>query len=90
MALHPLFAEICGAFGMKERDTYRGWEIEPPRWPKPWTATGPNYDAWTGDEEGGGWSHNGHCADAPTREALIEEIDIWFEENEPDTSKGAR
>lgn len=62
-------------------DTYRGWEIEPPRWPKPWTATGPNYDAWTGDEEGGGWLDNGQKADAPTREALIEEIDIWFEEN---------
>ncbi len=68
-----------GRLGMTERDTYRGWEIEPPRWPKPWTATGPNYDAsYEGPEDG--WVSNGHCADAPTREALLEEIDIRIEE----------
>lgn len=80
MPLHPLFAEICGAFGMTERDTYRGWEIRRGRWPEPdWLATGPNYDAWTEGE--GEWVDNGQRADAPTREALICEIDDWFERN---------
>jgi hypothetical protein len=72
--------EAASLAGERLPDFYRGWTIEPPHWPKPWTATGPNYDAWTGDEEGGGWSDNGHKADAPTREALIEEIDIRIEE----------
>lgn len=68
---------------MTERVTYRGWEIHQGRWPEPaWMATGPNYDAWTEGE--GEWVDNGHRADAPTREALIQEIDIWFEENGED------
>lgn len=86
MALHPIFAEIFASLGMTkpvtpEPDTYRGWEIRRGRWPEPeWMATGPNYDAsWEGEEDG--WVDNGQKADAPTREALIEEIDIWFEEN---------
>ena len=86
MALHPLFAEILAPLMPPERDTYRGWEIYRGRWPEPdWYAIGPNYDAsWEGEEDG--WVDNGQKADAPTREALIEEIDIWFEENEPSAS----
>jgi len=43
-------------------------------------ATGPNYDAsYEGPE--GGWVDNGEKADAPAREALIKEIDAWFEEH---------
>jgi len=64
-------------------DTYRGWSIEQGNWPYPeWMATGPNYDAWTEGE--GEWVDNGEKADAPTRAALIAEIDEWFEENEGD------
>lgn len=61
-------------------DTYRGWIISQGRWPEPaWSATGPNYDAsYEGEEDG--WVDNGEKADAPTREALITEIDAWFEE----------
>lgn len=63
---------------MTTPDTYRGWTISRGRWPEPaWSATGPDYDAWTEGE--GEWCHNGHCADAPTREALLEEIDAWFD-----------
>lgn len=51
------------------------------RWPEPaWMATGPNYDAsYEGEEDG--FVDNGEKADAPTRDALIAEIDAWFEEN---------
>jgi hypothetical protein len=45
-------------------------------------ATGPDYDAWTEGE--GEWVDNGEKADAPTRAALVIEIDAWFEENWPD------
>jgi hypothetical protein len=81
MSLHPLFAEILGAFGMPQKDTYRGWEISQGKWPEPaWMAISPNYDAsWEGEEDG--WVDNGEKADAPTREALIDEIDDWFERN---------
>lgn len=65
---------------MAERDLYRGWEITRGRWPGPeWMAVGPNYDAWTEGE--GEWVDNGEKADAPTREALICEIDDWFDRN---------
>lgn len=64
-------------------DTYRGWTISPPDYPAPWTAVSPDYDAsYEGPEDG--WVDNGQKADAPTREALIQEIDAWFAENEPD------
>lgn len=64
-----------------EADTYRGWSIHRGRWPEPeWSATSPNYDAsWEGEEDG--WVDNGEKANAPTRDALIEEIDAWFEEH---------
>ncbi len=59
---------------------YRGWLISQGCWPEPaWMATGPNYDAsYEGEEDG--FVDNGEKADAPTREALIAEIDAWFEE----------
>ena len=62
-------------------DTYRGWTISQGRWPEPaWSATGPNYDAsYEGEEDGS--VGNGEAANAPTRAALIAEIDAWFEEN---------
>ncbi len=61
-------------------EIYRGWTISQGRWPEPaWSATGPNYDAWTDD---GSWQDNGEKADAPTREGLIAEIDAWIEEHE--------
>ncbi len=61
-------------------DIYRGWSISPCEW-LGWTATGPNYDAsYEGPEDG--WVDNGEKADAPTREALIVEIDEWFKEHE--------
>ena len=57
---------------------YRGWSISQGRWPEPaWMATGPNYDAWTDDGE---WRDNGEKAEAATSEALLTEIDNWFEE----------
>lgn len=66
---------------MSAPDTYRGWTISQGRWPEPaWSAVSPNYDAsWEGEEDG--WVDNGEKADAPTREALIEEIDAWFDEH---------
>jgi hypothetical protein len=67
-------------------DTHRGWEIRQGRWPEPaWMATGPNYDAsYEGPEDG--WVDNGQSLDAPTREALVEEIDEWIEAHEGDKS----
>ncbi len=64
-------------------DTYRGWSIhyDPPPIPwrgADWRATGPNYDAWTEGE--GEWADNGEKAEAPTREALIAEIDARITE----------
>ena len=66
---------------MSADDTYRGWTISQGRWPDPaWSAVSPNYDAsWEGEEDG--WVDNGEKADAATREALIEEIDAWFDEH---------
>lgn len=61
-------------------DTHLGWTISQGRWPEPaWSAVSQNYDAsWEGEEDG--WVDNGEKANAPTREALIEEIDAWFDE----------
>lgn len=58
-------------------DHHRGWAVT---WDYGfYTATGPNYDAsWEGEEDG--WVDNGHRVTARTREALIEEVDAWFEE----------
>jgi hypothetical protein len=66
---------------MSAPDTYRGWNITNGRWPEPaWQALSPNYDAsWEGDEDG--WVDNGQKADAATRDALIVEIDDWFDTN---------
>lgn len=63
---------------------YRGWTIsyDPPPIPTrsfDWRATGPDYDAWTEGE--GEWRDNGHKVDAPTREALITEIDRYITEH---------
>lgn len=71
-------------------ETYRGWIIRRGRWPEPeWMAFSPDYDAsWEGEEDG--WVDNGQKADAPTREALIAEIDAWFEENEPASALSAQ
>lgn len=66
---------------MTEPSFHRGWTISQGRWPEPaWSAVSPNYDAsWEGEEDG--WVDNGEKADAQTREALIEEIDAWFDEH---------
>lgn len=64
---------------MSAPDTYRGWTVYRCEWTNGWRAVGPDYDAsWEGPEDG--WVDNGQKADAATREALIEEIDAWFEE----------
>lgn len=63
-------------------DTYKGWTISPARWPEPWTATGPNYDAWWCCQEDG-WDDNGQTVSAATREDLLIEIDFWIEEMQP-------
>ena len=75
-------AEACGVYAFGHTPaTYRGWTISQGRWPEPaWSATGPNYDAsYEGEEDG--WVSNGEAANAPTRVALVAEIDAWFEEN---------
>ena len=80
-AVEPtLFRAIVNATA-KAANTYRGWTISQGRWPEPaWSATGPNYDAsYEGEEDG--WVSNGEAANAPTRVALVAEIDAWFEEN---------
>lgn len=84
--LHPIFAQVLDSHlavtkAVTPKDTYRGWSIHQGRWPEPaWSAIGPNYDAsYEGEEDG--WVGNGECAYAATREALITEIDEWFEEN---------
>lgn len=65
-------------------DTYRGWAIhyDPPPIPIrsfDWTATGPDFDAdYQGEEDG--FVGNGQQVSAPTRDALVAEIDAWFEE----------
>lgn len=62
------------------KSEYKGWKLCPPDFPIPWTAYGPNYDAsYEGEEDG--WVDNGEKASANTREQLIEEIDIYCEEN---------
>lgn len=64
-------------------DTHRGWKIYQGRWPEPaWLATSPNYDAWIDSDD---WVDNGEKATGATREELLAEIDIWFEENAPPT-----
>lgn len=64
---------------MMGADLYKGWTITTPRWPVPWTATGPNYDAsWEGEEDG--WVATGGHAFAQTREQLIVEIDNCIED----------
>lgn len=71
----------CAERRRREARTYRGWTIRRGIWPEPaWTATGPNYDAWTEGE--GEWADNGEKADARNLNDLISEIDAWFEENE--------
>lgn len=84
--LNPRMEEFVRAGGLTPmtnvpaRDEYRGWTINQGRWPEPaWMATSPNYDAsYEGEEDG--FVDNGEKADAPTREALLAEIDAWFEE----------
>lgn len=80
MTLHPLFQSILEAHGAPTPDTYHGWTISRGRWPEPeWSATGPDYDAsYEGEETG--WVDNGEKADAPSREALIAEIDAILDE----------
>lgn len=84
--LHPLFQEIVEAHGApKLANSYRGWTLsyDPPPIPTrifDWCGTGPNFDAsYEGEEDG--YVSNGEQVFAPTREALIEEIDAWFEEH---------
>jgi hypothetical protein len=79
--MHPLFDAILRAHSAPQQDIYRGWKISRGGWPEPaWSATSPNYDAsYEGPEDG--WVDNGEKADATTREALLIEIDAWFDEN---------
>jgi hypothetical protein len=64
-------------------DTYRGWDITPPRWPVPWIAVAPDYDAsWEGEEDG--WVSSGGIVNAASREALLVEIDAYIEEHGDD------
>ncbi|MDE2107397.1 MAG: hypothetical protein KGL39_59930 [Patescibacteria group bacterium] len=65
----------------REAAEYRGWEVHQGRWPEPaWVATHPDYDAsWEGEEDG--WVDNGMKADAPTLDALHEEIDAIMDEH---------
>ncbi len=75
-------SSMAEAMSLAGVDIHRGWTITQGRWPEPaWSATSPNYDAsYEGPEDG--WVDNGEKADAPAREALIEEIDAWFEEHD--------
>jgi len=64
-------------------ETYKEWIVryDPPPIPTrdlDWIAVHPNYDGWTQDGE---WVSNGMCIHAPSREALIEEIDNWEDDN---------
>lgn len=79
--MHPLFQQILEAHGAPQQDIHRGWTITRGRWPEPaWSATGPNYDAsYEGPEDG--WVDNGEKASASTRDALLAEIDAWFDEH---------
>jgi hypothetical protein len=65
-----------------EAVTHRGWSINQGRWPEPaWSATSPDYDAsWEGEEDG--WVASGGHVNAPTRAALVEEIDAYIEEQD--------
>lgn len=66
-------------------NTYRGWTIsyDPPPIPIrsfDWTGTSPDFDAsYEGEEDG--WVSNGQQVSAGSRDALIAEIDNWFEDN---------
>lgn len=84
MALHPIFAEIVEAHGLKPAEpaeTYRGWKVYQGRWPEPeWLAYSPDYDASWEDAESG-FVDNGEKADGETYDELIAAIDEWFEEN---------
>lgn len=89
MALHPIFAHVLNSHArvtkaVTEPRTYRGWDIRRGRWPEPqWMALHPNYDAsWEGEEDG--WVDNGLKADAPTYEALCDEIDEIEDERSQD------
>lgn len=56
---------------------YRGWSIT---WDYGYyTATGPDYDAWTDGE--GEWTSNGQSVQARTLPDLYLEVDSWIEEN---------
>lgn len=92
-ALRDLGAETCprlirtGATMTSGSEAdYRGWTVSQGRWPEPaWSATGPNYDAsWEGEEDG--WVASGGHVDAPTRDALVVEIDAWIEEHSDDAA----
>ena len=64
-----------------QRDTHRGWLIEQ-NWLNQWEATHPDYDpkpVYLYD----GPSDNRYVT-GKTRDEVIEEIDVWIEENEDD------
>lgn len=61
------------------RDTHRDWLIEQ-NWLGEWEATHPDYDP-TPQFLYDGPSDN-RAVFAKTREGVIEEIDLWIEENE--------
>lgn len=60
-------------------NAYRGWTISFDYPPIPcrhfdWVAMHPDYEAWT---EEGIWVSNNLCLHAPSREALLVEIEEW-------------
>ena len=64
---------------MTDHMKYRGWSLDCDPKPIPnrsfdWTATHPNYDAWTDEGE---WRDNGMVVHAATYEELLFEIDKW-------------
>lgn len=60
---------------------YKGWTIDTdPCFGLIWTATGPNYDAWTDDE--GDWTDNGEKVSAHSYKELLVEIESYIEDQQ--------
>jgi len=80
MTAHLTRAEAERRIAEIEASTHRDWIISAARWPEPWVATGPNYDAsYEGPEDG--WVGSSCIVYAATHAEIIAEIDIWIEEH---------
>lgn len=62
-----------------KQDTHRGWLIEQ-NWLGQWEATHPDYDPTPFNLYDG--PSDNRFATGKTRDEVIEEIDIWIEENQ--------